>query len=350
MEFKKEQEFRKESEFRPQEEFGHSPVKDEFNSQIGSSARKQTNEQNRHHKHKLRLFYLAAAALTVAFTVDLMELNKAPEPEEPMRSVSATPTPVETPTPPVDIVTPTPVPTEEPTPTPTEEPTPTATEAPTPTPFVDGDDAFPELDNLPLYHIGTGIYDNEFVINKVEIGAFEAYLCRENERFTEVIEDLEGGSLIYDAEDNVLVLNNFHGGVLHVNELGNGFRIYLMGDSYLEGIVAWGWFYGGSITFSGEGTLTVNAERTQEYGITLQAERSQSCLMVEPGVTLKVYGQEHAIVAHEDLLPSRVVYYLKPLTIHGVRMQQQDIGQEDCWDYYSVDEDGRPASEVIISE
>ena len=54
----------------------------------------------------------------------------------------------------------------------------------------------------------------------------------------------------YDSSTNTLTLHNFTGPLLDINLMGNGFTIKLEGENHLEMLRAWGFGYGGSVTFT----------------------------------------------------------------------------------------------------
>ena len=104
-----------------------------------------------------------------------------------------------------------------------------------------------------------------------------------------------------------ITLHNFTGPLLDINLMGNGFTIKLEGENHLEMLRVWGYSYGGSVTLTGNGSLTINADRTNPIGIELQAEISQSCLMIDKEVTLDVYGTEMAICVIDTTLEKRSI-------------------------------------------
>ena len=69
----------------------------------------------------------------------------------------------------------------------------------------------------------------------------------------------------YDKTTNTLTLNNFTGGVIDANLLGNGFKIELIGENSLDYICIWGAMYGGSVTFTGSGSIKINENQNLLY-------------------------------------------------------------------------------------
>ena len=114
----------------------------------------------------------------------------------------------------------------------------------------------------------------------------------------------------YDAKTNTLTLTNFTADLLDINLMGNGFKIKLTGDNSIGSITVWGASYGGSVTFTGDGKLTVNKDKKSGIGILLNSEMSGSCIMIDKDVTLEVYGDQAMIVSLTTLDPA--IYYLSP--------------------------------------
>lgn len=121
----------------------------------------------------------------------------------------------------------------------------------------------------------------------------------------------------YDADSNTLTLENFTASVLDVNLMGNGFTIRLVGENRLDQLTVWGAGYGGSVTLTGSGSLTVNENGSAPGGVGIQinGEWSQSCLMIDRGVTLDVYGNPAIMIGATSM--SKAIYYLKPLRMTG---------------------------------
>ncbi len=94
----------------------------------------------------------------------------------------------------------------------------------------------------------------------------------------------------YDRESNTLTLTDFSAAELNMNLMGNGLRIVVHGECSIGTVVSWGAMYGGSVTFAGDGRLTVNAERAFRSGLMLYGEDSRACFMFEKGPELLIYG------------------------------------------------------------
>lgn len=91
--------------------------------------------------------------------------------------------------------------------------------------------------------------------------------------------DFEG--LDYDKATNTLTITNFKADRLDANEMGDDFKIKLVGDSSIGWIQIWGYGYGGSVTFIGDGTLAT--ER-----LWLNAEQSASGFAVEDSAKITI--------------------------------------------------------------
>ncbi|MBS7263101.1 MAG: hypothetical protein KIG36_05790 [Eubacteriales bacterium] len=182
------------------------------------------------------------------------------------------------------------------------------------------DDAFPTLTNLePNGEVpGYGVINEEYILLRSEnkedtktIVSGSAYASTdENGEVYNPTDKVPGVS--YDSASNTLTLENYSGPLLEVNMMGNGFKICLIGENTLEGVLVWGFHYGGSVTFIGSGKLTVTKK-----GILLRAEGSESCVMIDRGVKLDITGEDSPILV-EGISSSRGLkglYYLSPLSM-----------------------------------
>ncbi|MBP5230982.1 MAG: hypothetical protein ILO68_04560, partial [Clostridia bacterium] len=143
--------------------------------------------------------------------------------------------------------------------------------------------------------------------------------------------------LSYDASSNTLTLNNYTGSVLNINLMGNGLKLNVTGVNSLEHLLVWGFFYGGSVTITGTGTLTVNAAGQFANGILLRGEVSQTCLMIDRNVTVDAYGSAGAVYV-EDTTMAKAIYYLSPITLSGGFRGGLPSSQTGCCCFTVVDE------------
>lgn len=247
---------------------------------------------------------------------------------------------------------------------------PPATETPAPSSpqggFSDAaDDAFPLLGNLepngPVE--GYGVLNEEYILLESSSGqlfllAGSAWGHYDTDGNWQAAEISQLPGIAYDPATNTLTLDHYSGPLLNVNLMGNGFTIRLIGDNYLDCLLVWGFYYGGSVTITGSGSLTVNRDMQYPVGIDLRAEFSQSCLMVDSGVRVEAYGTEMAVLVRATAM-EKAIYYLNPLTLSGgVRMGGDYVevtdGQYpsefgDFRDYTVVsDESGTPSLHVVF--
>lgn len=186
--------------------------------------------------------------------------------------------------------------------------------------------AFPDLDNLERdgyvgYAAGLGaelnrqLHENYILL---EGGSDEVWILRNDpDTGVETVNNAVPG-ISYDQASNTLTLDNYEGPILNVNMMGNGFRIRLIGDNRLDGIVAWGFYSGGSVLLTGDGSLTVNAGQQNPYGIRMEAEYSQTCLMIDRDVRLEVFGSSAAVIIKQtQKIAGERIYCLNPNWIFG---------------------------------
>lgn len=166
-------------------------------------------------------------------------------------------------------------------------------------------------------------------------------------------------NITYDEETNTLVLDNAGADVIVANLMGNGFKVELVGENHIGMIIVYGFYYGGSVTFTGDGSLYVNESRENDIGILLEAEYSKSCIMVDRNVTIESYGTEAAIMVF-DTKADKGLYYLKPQKLEGgVRCAgdrreygvsgEESNGERDDWTIVDADDETQIAGKVIIS-
>lgn len=98
-------------------------------------------------------------------------------------------------------------------------------------------------------------------------------------------------NISYDKKTNTLTLNGYQEAEKKIiaNEMGDDFKVKVVGNNQIQGITVWGYSYGGSLTLEGDGSLEINKNRVQGEPIFLKAEESNAQFKVKQGVTLKVY-------------------------------------------------------------
>ena len=192
---------------------------------------------------------------------------------------------------------------------------------------------FTRHENAKEYYLQMGQYWR--VYNE---GAYERDESQKGEEYA-------GNDASYDPRTNVLTLRNFDGDRLEANLMGNGFTIELIGENHVGILQVWGAGYGGSVTFTGDGSLILN-ERG-EYGgagIILDCEGSESCLMIEPTVTLEVHGGTPILV--RGTVMQEAVFMKNPMTMKGgMIVNDQEMAYSEYYgvavhDVYVVSEEG----------
>ncbi len=88
----------------------------------------------------------------------------------------------------------------------------------------------------------------------------------------------------YNKKTNTLTLSNFSGDYLDLNEMGEDFKIKLVGKNKLLALTVWGNHYGGRVTFTGKGSLDI------EYLFNVMGEDSPANITVKKGPTITVGG------------------------------------------------------------
>ncbi len=220
------------------------------------------------------------------------------------------------------------------------------------------DEGFPMLENLyPDYagfHAGDRYGPEQYVRFSFEGESGYKYLVKGAawdvlDPDGALEERLDGA--YYDSAANTLTLENFDCALLDVNLMGNGFTIRVLGECRVEYIMIWGFGYGGSVTFEGDGVLNSN-------GAVLIAEGSRSCIMVRSGVTLNftALSSDGALQVNDTQLD--VPLYLAPgVNISGGSMKEESSGEYETNNgerftvrtFASYGDDGEPARQIVIS-
>lgn len=207
------------------------------------------------------------------------------------------------------------------------------------------EDEFPKLQNLEPDFAGDYAWADDGSEEYIIVD--NNYLCAGTYYTEKGVEPGNISGASYDKAANTLTLNNYSGVFIDTNLMGNGFRIELIGENELEYLQVWGAMYGGSVTFTGSGKLTLNSAQDRNCGLILMAEDSESCIMVDSGVTVEVYGAAAAIVVSASKL-DEAIYYRKDIKLTGGKGGKATIDGETV--YTVVDADGSPAKHVIFEK
>ena len=125
-------------------------------------------------------------------------------------------------------------------------------------------------------------------------------------------------NISYDKKTNTLTLNGYQETEKKIvaNEMGDDFKVKVVGNNQIQGITVWGYSYGGSLTIEGNGSLEINKNRVQGEPIFLQAEESNAQFKVKQGVTLKVYC--------DNKYPSSIVISYSAAAKEGIVFEGND--------------------------
>lgn len=125
-----------------------------------------------------------------------------------------------------------------------------------------------------------------------------AYIAVGNSETKDNIFSSQGSNAIdgvsYDKASNTLTLNQYKNADNYIatNMMGDDFKIRLIGENEISSIVAYGDAWGGSVTICGDGSLTVNPKKQEDYGVRLYAEGTASVLLVENTCNVTIYAEQ----------------------------------------------------------
>lgn len=140
-----------------------------------------------------------------------------------------------------------------------------------------------------------------------------AYINVRNGEESNLLFSSEGTNSIdgmsYDRESNTLTLNNYKSSttVIVTNMMGDDFKINLVGDNETGSIGSYGDAWGGSINISGNGSLVINADKSDDYGIAFFAEGTNSVLSVADTCNVTIYSGSKAVVYTSDNLTNKPI-------------------------------------------
>ena len=140
-----------------------------------------------------------------------------------------------------------------------------------------------------------------------------AYINVRNGEESNLLFSSEGTNSIdgmsYDRESNTLTLNNYKSSttVIVTNMMGDDFKINLVGDNEIGSIGSYGDACGGSINISGNGSLVINADKSDDYGIAFFAEGTNSVLSVADTCNVTIYSGSKAVVYTSDNLTNKPI-------------------------------------------
>ncbi|MBQ7474818.1 MAG: S-layer homology domain-containing protein [Clostridia bacterium] len=131
----------------------------------------------------------------------------------------------------------------------------------------------------------------------------------------------------YDRATNTLTLNNLdaHDFMLEGNMMGDDFKIRVVGECSLAGLTLWGDDWGNSVTFVGDGKLTVNELMYQFPSVQLIPEGAENAFVAfGPDVKVDMYSPSNVIGAFGVSGTDGIVRYgtapEKPLVLEAEQM------------------------------
>ena len=110
--------------------------------------------------------------------------------------------------------------------------------------------------------------------------------------------EMEGA--VYDRATNTLTITNLNKPdfMLETNAMGDDFKINVVGECSLSRISVWGWMWGGCVTFTGNGHLTLNEGKNSYPAIMLNPEGSKAEVHFGPDVTADLYSSGDVMRVH----------------------------------------------------
>lgn len=104
------------------------------------------------------------------------------------------------------------------------------------------------------------------------------------------VDTVEGA--VYDKSTNTITLTNYNHPemTLATNEMGDDLKLHLVGDNHIAELVVWGFGWGGNLEITGDGSLTINENKTSQIAaIRFMAEGTQGLLKVGSNASVTAY-------------------------------------------------------------
>ena len=104
------------------------------------------------------------------------------------------------------------------------------------------------------------------------------------------VDTVEGA--VYDKATNTITLTNYNHPemTLATNEMGDDLKLHLVGDNHIAELVVWGFGWGGNLEITGDGSLTINENKTSRTAaIRFMAEGTQGLLKVGSNASVTAY-------------------------------------------------------------
>lgn len=97
---------------------------------------------------------------------------------------------------------------------------------------------------------------------------------------------------VYNKSTNTITLTNYNHPelILATNEMGDDLKLKLVGKNHINSLVVWGFGWGGNLEIIGNGSLTINKNKTAKpAAIRFMAEGTKGILKVGPNATVTAY-------------------------------------------------------------
>ena len=118
-------------------------------------------------------------------------------------------------------------------------------------------------------------------------GSYFGYVLYSNGGKADTVE-----GAVYDKATNTITLTNYNHPemTLATNEMGDDLKLHLVGDNHIAELVVWGFGWGGNLEITGDGSLTINENKTsQTAAIRFMAEGTQGLLKVGSNASVTAY-------------------------------------------------------------
>lgn len=118
-------------------------------------------------------------------------------------------------------------------------------------------------------------------------GSYFGYVLYSNRGEADTVE-----GAVYDKATNTITLTNYNHPemTLATNEMGDDLKLHLVGDNHISELIVWGFGWGGNLEITGDGSLTINENKTsQTAAIRFMAEGTEGLLKVGSNASVTAY-------------------------------------------------------------
>ena len=88
--------------------------------------------------------------------------------------------------------------------------------------------------------------------------------------------------------------------------MGDDLKLKLVGDNHISSLVVYGFGWGGNLEIIGDGSLTINENKTSSAAIAFMAEGTQGSLKVGSEATVTAYKMPDAPLIRHSLSQQRL--------------------------------------------